>query len=120
MQIPSATPMTGFLTMPLMGFLTRLYWMFAGHIALLFCLALIACRPGRSLGLYDLVYASLVFCLVLARWVEIKCFAGETTADGTTPSLSDWRRYAATVVSIATIAWLAVRAFLWLRHTTNF
>jgi len=107
-QSPPAAPMT--------GCLTRLFWMFLGNTAAGFCLVFIARGPARSLSTYDWAYAAFIAGLSLARYIDIKCYAGETTA-GTPATLAHWRRYTAGVVAIAAIAWLAVRAFLWLRHT---
>lgn len=100
---------------PMMGCLLRLAWMFAGNTAALFCLVYVARGPARSLGLGDLVYALLIASLVLLRYLDIRCYAGETAAGGEPATLAHWRRYTAVVLSLATLAWLLVRALAWLR-----
>ena len=89
------------------GCLIRLFWMGGGNLALV----LIALWIYRSAGwsLRDLLFGVIVLLLVVARYVDIVRFHGQT-ADAEGPAtMTHWKRYSLTLVAIAVTLWAVAR-----------
>lgn len=91
---------------PLTGCVLRLFWMGLGNFALVICAVLAARRPAPSL--LDGIYALIVVSLIIARYVDISRYRGETV-DGDPASMSHWRRYVLALVPTAAAIWLFAR-----------
>jgi hypothetical protein len=70
---------------------TRLFWIFAGTITLIYCFVYIILRKA-TLAVY-LIYILTTISLVVVRFIDIKFLKGEKM-NGEPASLSHWRRYA--------------------------
>ena len=61
----------------------------------------------------DIIYWVAIASLVLARYIDVQVLKGQT-AYGESATMRHWRNYATLVTGIATVAWLGVRALIWL------
>ncbi len=88
------------------GCLVRLFWMGIGN----FVLAMSAIGIGQSQAGWGLTYMDALFwgtalCLLAVRYADIRYLAGETS-DSRPATMSDWRRYAATVLGVSLVLWI--------------
>jgi hypothetical protein len=82
----------------LVGAAARIYWFMGGPCAL-FVLALALTRSPRWSR--HLAYWTVVASLLLVRYIDVRWLNG-LTASGEPASLRHWRRYAVTVLVVAT------------------
>ena len=87
-----------------LGILARLWWMLFGNVLLAFSLVFIFRKEGGFLHPADGVFWVTVAALVLVRYLDIRFLDGQT-ATGEPASVGHWTRYAALLVSIATVLW---------------
>jgi len=87
------------------GCLLRLFWMVAGNLALLALILSIFRQGGFSF--LDAIYWLVVGALAATRYVDIRRFAG-MTVHGTPATMTDFRRYGARLLIVATGLWVAV------------
>jgi hypothetical protein len=87
------------------GCLLRFFWMMIGNIALFFLAILIAQYQAFSI-LRDGAFWAVVLLLIATRFVDISYMSGET-ADGNPATRSDWKRYVAVLLGVASAVWLA-------------
>jgi hypothetical protein len=85
----------------------RLSWTFFGPVVLVGYLAWLLRTDPHPLAPSSLAFWVLVLLLVLARFVDVTRYGGETST-GTRATLTDARRFAAAVVGVAAAAWLGV------------
>jgi len=85
------------------GCLLRLFWMAFGNLALLM-LAVLVIKEKRFSPL-DLVYWGVVLALGVARFVDIRRFAGRTIDDEPATMLH-FRRYAWRLPLLAGVLWI--------------
>ena len=71
--------------------LARLFWMFGGGVALIFCAIYIVLR--RATFVVYLIYVIVTIGLIAVRFIDIKYLKGEKM-NGELASMSHWRRYA--------------------------
>lgn len=90
----------------LSGCLVRLFWMGVGNLVLvLAAIGIGQNRAGFTFTGMDLLFWATVLCLLAVRYVDIRYLDGQT-ADSRPASMSDWRRYALTVLGISLALWL--------------
>jgi hypothetical protein len=95
----------------LSGCLVRLFWMLVGNLGLL--LAAIGIgenHAGFTLTGRDIFFWAVALSLVAVRYVDIRCLEGRTADNNRPASVSDWRRYAATVFGISLAVWLVAHS----------
>jgi hypothetical protein len=101
--MPSENPKSGRLS----GCLVRLFWMGVGNLVLvLTAIGIGQKHAGFALGGLDVLLWATAGCLLAVRYFDIRYLAGET-ADNRPASMSDWRRYAATLLGVSLALWLA-------------
>jgi len=89
---------------PFQALLIRLFWLALGNALLLIFAAFIAKLEPWTLTLVDAGYWGIVAMLLLARFVDIKRFHGETS-NGQPATMGHLRRYAAMLVASAAAIW---------------
>jgi len=94
------------------GCLVRLFWMGAGNIILFICLTYIFHNRVRGLTLVDICYGLTVVAMVAVRWVDIRCYHGETSA-GEPATLAHWQKYSVRLVIVALFAWIVIHLLAW-------
>ncbi len=87
----------------------RVYWMGLGNVALLITAGLISKEPRWTLGALDAGYAFIVVTLIAARYVDIKCYGGET-AYGDAASTRNLFEYCVGLVVLAASVWGLVQS----------
>lgn len=92
----------------LSSFFVRLLWVFAGPVALVGYLAWLLRSEVALAAPASLAFWGLVGLLVVARFVDVKRFRGETSTGGERATLDDAKRFAATVVGLAAAGWVGV------------
>jgi hypothetical protein len=90
----------------------RLLWMALGNVWLVFSSISIVQHQGERFDVADLVFWITVPVMILARYLDIKLWDGQT-AVGTPATMAHWRRYAVLLVACSTAAWVAC-------HATNY
>lgn len=95
----ASQPLSGF-----PGLLLRTWWMLFGNAALAVVLALMALERDELPSLLDALFLVLVASLVVARFADIRYFAG-ATAEGTRATLAHFRRYALRLVAGSAAGW---------------
>lgn len=95
------------------GCLVRLFWMIVGY-GVLVLLAAQMVGTGRAFSVLDLGFGATVLLVIAARFVDIRFFDGRDEF-GNPATMSDWRRHAIWVISIAALVWLAIRLIAFLR-----
>jgi hypothetical protein len=88
--------------------LTRLFWIFGGTTALIYCL--IYMILGKATFAVHLIYILTTVCLVVDRFVDIKYFKGEKM-NGEPASLKHWRLYSLLLLVCAGFLLIAAKAF---------
>ncbi len=88
------------------GCFLRLYWMGIGNFALIITAVLAGRQAAPSL--LDGIYVLVALSLILARYVDVSRFGGQTT-NGDPATLRDWRRHVAILVPVAAALWWAAR-----------
>ena len=88
--------------------LARLFWMFGGVAALLFCAIYIVLR--RATFVVYLIYVIVTIGLIAVRFIDIKYLKGEKM-NGERASLSNWRRYALMLLIFAGILYIVSSLF---------
>jgi hypothetical protein len=92
------------------GCLVRLFWMGVGNLILvLLVIGIGQNHAGFAMTARDIFYWGTVVCLLAVRYVDIRYLGGET-ADNRPASMSDWSRYAATVIGASLVLWLGAHA----------
>ena len=86
--------------------LARLFWIFGGNAALIFCAIYIVLR--RATFVVYLIYIIVTFGLIAVRFIDIKYLNGEKM-NGERASLKYWRRYALLVLISAGLLFIAAR-----------
>ncbi len=95
------------------GCLARLFWLGVGNFILVLSAIGIGQRQnGFSLGWLDVVLWATAFGLIAVRYADIAFFQGQT-ADSRPATMSDWRRYALTVLAVSLALWLGAHAISW-------
>ena len=89
------------------GCLVRLFWMGIGNIILFFCLTYIFHNRVHGLTRVDLGYWLTVVAMIVARWVDIRSYHGDTVT-GAPATLTHWRKYAVRLVVGALIVWTII------------
>lgn len=89
--------------------LLRLYWMALGNFLLLVAAMLISKQDAWTITLLDLLYLAIVGSLLLARYIDIARYKGETT-NCEPATKRHWKRYAAGLVAVGGALWAAVQA----------
>jgi hypothetical protein len=88
------------------GCLVRIFWMVFGNLILvLTAIAIIQTQAGFALTFRDAIFAATAVFMPAVRYVDI-CFLHGKTSDGQSATLSDWNRYAATVLGASLALWL--------------
>jgi hypothetical protein len=87
--------------------MVRLSWVFAGPVVLVGYLAWLLRSDVAATAPASLLFWAVVGLLVLARFVDVTHFRGETST-GTKATLADAKRFAATVVGLSAAAWVGV------------
>jgi hypothetical protein len=88
------------------GCLVRLFWMGVGNLVLvLAAIGIGQNRGGFTLTAMDVLFWAMALCLLAVRYIDIRYLGGET-ADSRPASMSDWRRYALTVLGVSLALWL--------------
>lgn len=94
---------------PPQGCVLRLFWMAFGNLLLLVFAALIAKTSPWTFTVMDLGYWAIAALLMLARFLDITRFGGETSS-GTPATRSHFNRYAIGLSLTAVAMWLAVQS----------
>lgn len=81
----------------------RLYWALVGHAVVYLSLATIVARHARFPSTLDLVIWAAVALMLVARHVDIVRYGGQTLY-GEPATLTQFRRYAATLVGVTAAA----------------
>jgi hypothetical protein len=84
----------------------RLTWMALGNAALFLCAALVA--KGTAPLIMDIIFFMVVIGLIVARYVDITKFKGQTS-EGKPATLSHWRRYAVLIAVVSACLWVLAR-----------
>jgi hypothetical protein len=87
----------------LVALFLRVVWMVLGPATLFVLAGLITQRTGYSS--MDVVFAAAVALVILARYLDIAAFEGET-ADGQPATMARFRGYSAKLLMAAAGAWL--------------
>ena len=95
---------------PLTGCLVRVVWLFGGIGALALLLVPIVMNDLERLSFVSIAYLVVVGLIVVARYVDLKCFAGMMPDGGTPSTLRDAHLFSARLVVIASVAWLLAHA----------
>lgn len=85
----------------------RLTWMWMLPSTVL-CILLVAVQPAWTFGPRDLALVLIVAVGIAARLGDVLWFSG-TTAEGDPATLADVKRYAASLVLLAVLGWLAAQ-----------
>ena len=99
-EVPEETPLT--------GCLLRLIWSF-GNGGLVLLLIPIVLNDSGLLSFASIGFWILLGLVVVARYVDVTCYAG-TMPDGTPATLRDVNRFSAWLVVIASAAWVLAHA----------
>jgi hypothetical protein len=99
---------------PPLGCLLRLFWMMIGN-GVLFLVGVQLIQSDQHLSGLDAAFWLILLLTVGARFIDIRYFAG-TDGFGVPSTLSDWRRYAIKMVSLAGIVWLVMHLVIELRR----
>jgi hypothetical protein len=91
------------------GVVVRAFWMMLGNGLLVLLAVVILQRPAWTPSLFDVAFWATVTALLVARTVDGLWLSG-LTADGRNATRADLLRYAAGLVSMAAVGWLAVQA----------
>ena len=95
------------------GCLVHLFWMGAGNAILILCLFHIIHNHVRGLVLIDLGYWLTIVAMVVARYVDINTYHGDT-ATGELATLTHWRKYALRLVAGGLVVWIVIHLLTWI------
>ncbi len=90
-----------------LGCIPRIFWMMMGPLGLFLALVSVGLSAGWSVA--DLAYWVLVVLLIVARYVDVVRFKGQT-ADGEPATSAHLRRYILSVLALGVALWVAARA----------
>ncbi len=82
----------------------RIYWMALGNLALLVIAGLISKQPIWTITLLDGGYLLLVVTLLIARYLDVKRYGGETT-NGEPATSAHLVRYGIGVTAVGAALW---------------
>ena len=94
-------------TTSILALFLRLFWMFLGNIALGASALYMLSHRASIFSPADVVYAVSVPLLIVARYVDIARFKGDT-AYGEPATLAHWRRYALSLLLGSIVAWVVI------------
>ncbi len=83
----------------------RVYWLFIGNMAIFVTAGVLFFRQIDSLFLVHIAYWLFLTLQILARYVDIRYYAGKT-GDGEPATMADWQRYALLYAIIGPCLWL--------------
>ena len=95
---------------PITGCLVRVVWLFGGIAALCLLLIPIAMNDSGRLSFVSIGYWIVLGLIVVARYVDVTCFASTMPNDGAPATLRDANRFSARLVVIASAAWVLAHA----------
>jgi hypothetical protein len=87
----------------------RVFWILLGNVILIVSVILIFQHKDWMIHSADGVFWGTVAALILARYLDIKLYNG-LTATGKPASMSQWRKYAAVLLTCSTIVWVVLHA----------
>ena len=93
----------------LMGCLVRMVWLCGIGVPFLLLIPIVVHDSGR-LSFGSIGYWIAVGLIVVARYVDVTCFAATMPKDGTPSTLRDANRFSAGLVVIASAAWVLAHA----------
>jgi len=85
------------------GCLIRFAWMAVANMAIFFAAMNVMQAPAMSVSWGDWAIIAAVLLSVVARYLDIRFFAGET-ADGDPATMTDWRRHIVLIVVVGAAA----------------
>ena len=77
------------------GCLLRLYWMMIGNVLVLVSAGMMA-KTGNLL-LYGSIYVIIVATIIIARYLDIRYFAGQKADVSGPATMGDWKKYTVAV-----------------------
>ena len=95
----NSSPPTSFFS-----FFLRLFWIAVGNVALVASAIKIGQTTRSLFSNFDIAFWIMVILLILARYLDIVYFHGETS-DGAPATLQHWKRYAGLLVLLSLAGW---------------
>jgi len=94
----------------LSGCFVRLLWMAVGNLVLvLAAIGIVQSKAKFTLTSLDVVFWVTAIGLPAVRFIDIRFLDGKTS-DSQPATMSDWRRYVATVFGVSLAMWLVAHA----------
>jgi len=94
------------------AFISRILWFAIIPVALFFVFVFIVKEHAAIPSLLDALYWGLVVALSVIRYVDVRCFRGET-GEGKPATMKDWRRFSILVSAVSLPAWVLAHILAW-------
>jgi hypothetical protein len=86
----------------------RVFWMMIGHAGACLCVIYMFLNQPKNLSILDGLFWCFILLTLLARYVDIAIFKGETS-DGEPATLKHFQKHLLVLLPIATLTWLFLR-----------
>jgi len=96
----------------IVGAFLRAFWMFGGNVLLFFVTIAIFEKGARTPNLLDTLYWAIVVLLVLAKYLDVRCYHG-LTGQGEPATMKHVRRYVVILVQVTAVVWGLLRLGLY-------